>query len=1116
MDFGGWWTPVLRQSGLRVFEVLLLVMGLGACEAGRDARMVLDFKTLQSQALFDDVVLDTLEVDVLGPRGDSITLVLNPTEPTFEAELPAGLGTRFVVRGDRVGGPNDRGEVTVPVYRGEAQGDLVAGETLVLSIPTYAVGLWNGTVSVRPGTVIPQDFAVSLTTAAPAEGQPGVTAVPASTTLRAIVIEGNYTLSGSFDADNDTHAVARMTSLSVVVGEITDQDVALVVAGEECRAYQPAAVRAANNCQPLGITLTGLAGDRLVVQNGTSSLELTNNGTFEFADQFKVGETYNLEFAVQPANPTQACVVINQTPSGTIPDGGVTEAVNCTTTPFTVGGSVEGLNFTPTDLVLTETGSSQSVSPASATSFSFPGGILSGTPFNVTISAQPTGAQCLIAPGSEGGTVTNSDVNTVRVICTESVKPLFGPPSLWNRYMIDDDPGGDRLLASGDACPASGPLGAERCFHAGAYLSVTLYNAATPGCAGVTATDDRGWFTWVCRDLGNDLQIVSTGLDPSTRLLDFLDTSGPNWHTNQLRIAQGGLTRTSPSTAWWTNPVVSPSSGVVRPAANEVHLVTQSNANVNFSVNTDGVAVVFDSGAGLSTTTIPPILVDDSTSDNRVNHLWLEGGSINGNSTPASFAGVAYSVVLDTAFTNTPFNVGGGVLGLGRNRLENIVSNGATSGLVVGASPENDFENVSILGFGSEGVRVDNGADGNRFRGLRVEGTGSGQGVSVNGSVGVVLQQVVVARVGGAGLTLDNANGSQLFDVTVHNTTGVRILNSENVVWVGGTLFSNSASGLSAQVRSSVLANLLIANGPIEITSIPLQGEFNTLINVVAVNGHRGYGLGDATNPLTNSRLHSIAAVSWNPDPAFQGSSFSNLEFSGNLVVGNNTIDCSFTNPGNTPGIGSSGGACVLQDASTASLVENVDVSNTFVGKVADSDNSSDDAQGRASGSAITDWTEFENAQFRGWLTDNADASFPDPSQHGACGGQTCQIFDWRLQSSDSVFQDQAVPARLSHAWTTPTVDAATCNSFFPGSVVATLYSADRCVTEFTTFAFEVPDLAPTGSGNGNGLCEDGEPCLLAPHLGSYQGEGNILSSGSATDNGVTFDLYQFENRTAN
>jgi hypothetical protein len=164
----------------------------------------------------------------------------------------------------------------------------------------------------------------------------------------------------------------------------------------------------------VGGTVTGLTGTGLVLHNGSENLTVAANGAYVFATPVASGGSYAVTVTVQPLNPSQTCTVANG--SGTVGATNVTAVtVTCTTNSFTVGGTVTGL--TGTGLVLSNNGGPGLTIPAGATSYVFSPPTASGTPYAVTVTAQPTGPSqtCNVANGS--GTVGTGNVTNVNVTC---------------------------------------------------------------------------------------------------------------------------------------------------------------------------------------------------------------------------------------------------------------------------------------------------------------------------------------------------------------------------------------------------------------------------------------------------------------------------------------------------------------------------------------------------------------------------------------------------------------------------------------------------------------------------------------------------------------------------
>jgi hypothetical protein len=166
----------------------------------------------------------------------------------------------------------------------------------------------------------------------------------------------------------------------------------------------------------IGGTVSGLNTGTSVtlLDNGGDALKVTANGAFTFATPVASGSPYNVTVSVPPTGET--CTVTNG--SGTVGSANVTNvAVACKTAPtFTIGGTVSGLNTSTFVTLLDNGGDSLKVSVNGKFTFATP--VASGSPYNVTVSVEPTGETCAVTNGS--GTVGSANVTNVAVACSPS------------------------------------------------------------------------------------------------------------------------------------------------------------------------------------------------------------------------------------------------------------------------------------------------------------------------------------------------------------------------------------------------------------------------------------------------------------------------------------------------------------------------------------------------------------------------------------------------------------------------------------------------------------------------------------------------------------------------
>ena len=183
-------------------------------------------------------------------------------------------------------------------------------------------------------------------------------------------------------------------------------------------------VTCAINTFKIGGSVSGLLGSGLVlINNGGDDLPVPGNGSFQFTAPVASGANYNVDVRRQPINPTQACTV--GSPSGTVGNGDVaTVVVSCSTSDFTVGGTISRL--AGSGLVLQNNGGSDLRLDSGAVSFTFPP-IPSGTPYNVTVAAQPTGpAQLCTVIANPSGTIGGENVTSVEVDCVTTEFTIGG------------------------------------------------------------------------------------------------------------------------------------------------------------------------------------------------------------------------------------------------------------------------------------------------------------------------------------------------------------------------------------------------------------------------------------------------------------------------------------------------------------------------------------------------------------------------------------------------------------------------------------------------------------------------------------------------------------------
>ena len=192
----------------------------------------------------------------------------------------------------------------------------------------------------------------------------------------------------------------------------------------------------ASGLYAIEVKVTGLASDTgdagladagagaLVLANGSDTLTVGQDGTFSFPTKVPTSTAYDVTVAAQPTNPTQTCTVSGG--SGTVGTSDVTSiTVDCTTSTFTVSGTISGLTASGLSLKDTYTGGGgpETISPAANdTTFAFSQAIKSGETYAVTVDAAPAGLHCGVTNGT--GTIAGANVTDVADACTPNVIDL--------------------------------------------------------------------------------------------------------------------------------------------------------------------------------------------------------------------------------------------------------------------------------------------------------------------------------------------------------------------------------------------------------------------------------------------------------------------------------------------------------------------------------------------------------------------------------------------------------------------------------------------------------------------------------------------------------------------
>ena len=230
----------------------------------------------------------------------------------------------------------------------------------------------------------------------------------------------NLTVSanGAFTFSN---SVASGAAYSVTLPTQTTGQICTVTNGSGTASANVTNVQVVcSSLYTIGGTISGLTASGLVLADGTQTVSPASGATaFTFPTAVASGSSYAITVKTQPSGET--CSVTNG--SGTATANVSNVQVTCTTTTYTIGGTVSGL--TGTGLVLQDN-SGNNLAVSASGSFTFSTAVASGSTYSVTVLTQPAGQSCSVTNGS--GTAS-ANVSNVQVTCAITTYTFGGTVS---------------------------------------------------------------------------------------------------------------------------------------------------------------------------------------------------------------------------------------------------------------------------------------------------------------------------------------------------------------------------------------------------------------------------------------------------------------------------------------------------------------------------------------------------------------------------------------------------------------------------------------------------------------------------------------------------------------
>lgn len=702
-------------------------------------------------------------------------------------------------------------------------------------------------------------------------------------------------------------------------------------------------------------------------------------------------------------------------------------------------------------------------------------GLMEDTTYTATV--------CLAGDSSACTTMT---FKTLKTLTLSSVYPASGD---WNSYVRNN--GSTKYNATGVACDGTetGNYFHKLCLHGGELKKGTASSLVGVSCSTVSVTDLLNVFDWTCEASSGSATALSIGLKSNKGLMDLVTESG--YISNRILLSQGGTkTHSTSKQNWWNNPVTPlPSGATALSSAGTIYVLGSSRTDGNHVISADQISVVVKSGNVLSTSSTSTL-----SAPNLVKFLWLEGAFQNSTGDALVLNEMQYS------------------------RLENITCDSLTSGyclfkdMAVGGPIYNYVHRLNSKAL--TGAIYSNTMFVNAYNYYsEIYSTNSTYGVNLEGARSSRLDQYHGFKVGShvdGGKALATISGFKLTNSTMDFGSFGIYIDASSGIYHNIRISNMTTQGIrgeNAQTLASIYSNLLLVsnsenvrfwNSDYRITMLNVTSagspraiqywrDYNhTYVNHAYVNNTELMNItGNATTSANNNDYINMFISGTYNIPAQYARDLRFLDF----LLSDASLSCTVSGLAG-PNVGLANTTCANTGTTTATRITGLDISLSIKGLVtSDTKNAFENTSGQAGFSSLDSYSEMDSF-WRAW--GKTGSSFNDPAMRNACiSGLTCQIWDWRLKSTDTVLRNT-------------TGDGVSQNSaFVAGTICPTAIHGNRTATDkqsapntFLINAFEIID---DSIGDDDGLCESNEACIYSPNYGAYQGEGDYTAAGTCT-----------------
>lgn len=529
------------------------------------------------------------------------------------------------------------------------------------------------------------------------------------------------------------------------------------------------------------VTVSGLEGSGLVLTlNDSENLNVNSNGEVFFETLIAQGAAYTVIVKTQPTNPTQSCSVSGGT--GTLVSGDIKSiVVNCSTTRYTLGGSISGL--LGTGLVLTNNGT-DTVSISADGTFAFTTTYNVGATYSVVVTSSPIHPtqSCTITNGS-GSFTSSNNVTSLSISCTTTGRAI--------RVNVSGIASGNLILSNNNSdsltVTSNGSFVFPTDVAIGSGYSVTVtsspsshvcsLSSATGTISTSDATVTANCFSLLAQTPAN-FSVLNTNQSIVFRFSAAITNTSCTYGTGNLTT--GGAATFSVSTTNLTNDTLTLSTSTTwNPASvtqtftctsaagnslasgqitvrytipsSTKHVSTATGSDANPGTAASPYATIQFAIAAMNPCGTPPcvILVEDGTYETTTNITVYNNISLYGGYTPSTSFATRNSSARQTIIQKSTPTDCGGALFSGPNpcptlRIDPAVTNATyVDGFkIIGATDSNETVAVSVI---TGKVILSNntiqGGTGNKAAGLFLSNFGGAN--SSDTTMGAILNNTI-------------------------------------------------------------------------------------------------------------------------------------------------------------------------------------------------------------------------------------------------------------------------------------------------------------------------------------------------------------------------------------